>query len=151
MDAQQPSTGTSLVDRAAVEQRLIFRNTMRIIPGHLDDYRRAIIEAVEFAEAHAPQVMVDVFIDDEALTATSFQIYADSDAVLRHWRLSDPYIAEVMRHCTVAAFEAFGDPSDEVRRGLSSMPGLLDTLLPRLVGYLKSDQGPGVEEAGPGA
>jgi hypothetical protein len=127
-----------LIDRAALDQRLIFRNTMRITPGHLDEYRLAIIDAVEFAEAHAPQVMVDVFIDVDALTATSFQIYADSDAVLRHWQLSDPYIAEVMRHCTVAAFEVFGHPSDEVRAGLGSTTDLPATTLPRLVGYLNT-------------
>ena len=63
------------------DRRLIFRNTMKITPGHADQFRQAIVDAVEFAEAQAPQVMVDVFIDEAEQTATSFQIYADSDAV----------------------------------------------------------------------
>ena len=71
MSAQQPD------DRGANGERLIFRNTMKITPGHLDEYRKAIVEAVEFAEQHAPQLMVDVFIDEQQLTATSFQIYPD--------------------------------------------------------------------------
>ena len=76
--------------------------------------------------------------DEGELTATSFQIYADSDAVLRHWKLSDPYIAEVMKHCTVAAFEVFGNPSEEVRAGFGSMDDMAVTIHPRLVGYLKA-------------
>jgi len=124
-------------DRGANGERLIFRNTMKITPGHLDEYRKAIVEAVEFAEHHAPQLMVDVFIDEEHLTATSFQIYADSAAVLRHWELSDPYIANVMKHCKVVAFEAFGEPSDDVRAGLGRTPEMPVKVLPRLTGYLK--------------
>jgi hypothetical protein len=116
--------------------RLLFRNTMSILPGHLDDFRQAIVRAVDFAEDNAPQLMVDVFIDEAELTATSFQLYADSDAVLRHWQLSDPYINDVMQHCTVARFEVFGEPSDAVRAGLGEMPDLPVTVTPRLVGYL---------------
>lgn len=118
------------------ERRLIFRNTMRITPGHTDDYRRAIEDAVSFAEQHAPQLMVDVFIDDQEGTATSFQIYADSDDVLTHWKLSDPYIAEVMKHCSVDRFEVFGSPSDEVRAGVGRVSGMEVTINPRLTGYL---------------
>jgi hypothetical protein len=123
---------------AAGETRLLFRNTMAITPGHHEEFRRAIVAAVTFAEAHAPQVMVDVFIDEDEGTATSFQIYADSDAVLRHWELSDPYIEEVMKHCEVARFEVFGDPSAEVRAGFGRMSGMNTTIRPRLVGYLST-------------
>ena len=122
-----------------VETRLLFRNTMRITPGHEEEFRAAIGDAVAFAEEHAPQLMVDVFVDEAHGTATSFQLYADSESVQRHWELSDPYIADVMRHCTVVAFEVFGEPSDEVRAGLGATPDLPVTVLPRLVGYLKGD------------
>jgi hypothetical protein len=118
-------------------RRLIFRNTMKITPGQSHEFRRAIEAAVDFAEQHAPQIMVDVFIDEEHQTATSFQVYADSDAVLQHWKLSDPYIANVMEHCTVARFEVFGSPSQEVRDGLGRMSGVAVTTQPRLTGYLK--------------
>lgn len=121
-----------------MDPRLLFRNTMRITPGHADAFRRAIEDAVDFAEQHAPQTMVDVFIDDEHETATSFQIYPDSDAVLRHWELSDPYIAKVMEHCTIAKFEVFGSPSDEVRDGFARLEGVAVTMQRRVTGYLKS-------------
>lgn len=142
MSAQQ----TSSSDRVALDQRLIFRNTMKITPGHLEEYRQAILDAVSFAESHAPQFMVDVFIDEDELTATSFQIYADSNAVLRHWELSDPYIAKVMEHCTVAKLDVFGEPSDEVRAGFDRTPNMSVTVSPRLIGYLKS----GPDRAGSG-
>lgn len=124
----------------ADSRRLIFRNTMQIEPGHSAEFERAIRDAVDFAERHAPQIMVDVFIDEEHHTATSFQIYPDSDAVLRHWTLSDPYIGAVMEHCTVARFEVFGSPSEEVREGLGQMSGIAAQPQPRLTGYLKVDR-----------
>jgi hypothetical protein len=129
----------SATSRAAgttsTSDRLIFRNTMRINPGEVQAYREAIEAAVAFAEEHAPQVLVDVFIDEEAGTATSFQIYADSEAVLRHWELSDPYIAAVMEHCTVERFEVFGSPSAAVLEGMGATSGVEAAFTPRLTGY----------------
>ncbi len=120
---------------ATTSDRLLFRNTMRITPGHLEEFRAAIDAAVRFAEQHAPQLLVDVFIADDGQTATSFQLYPDSASVLRHWELSDPYIAEVMRHCRVDRFEVFGEPSDSVLDGLGRASGVATQLSARLVGY----------------
>ena len=61
---------------------------------------------------------VQAFVDGEAREAHSFQLYPDSEAVLAHWRLSDPYIQEVMEHCTVERLELYGDPSPVVAAGL---------------------------------
>jgi hypothetical protein len=102
---------------------LLFRNTMRVTDGHLDAFRRAIARAVGFAREHGPQLMVEVFIDEERMLAYSFQLYRDSDAVRLHQKLSDPYIREVMDHCTVEYFEVFGDPDDEVRASLKTPDG----------------------------
>ncbi|WP_148589896.1 hypothetical protein [Streptomyces sp. WAC01526] len=97
---------------------LIFRNTMRITNGHLDGFREAIAKAVEFAEQHGPQLMVETFVDEQRMLAHSLQIYRDSDAVRLHWKLADPYIQEVMEHCRVEHFEVFGEPDADVRAGL---------------------------------
>ncbi|MFD3530763.1 hypothetical protein [Streptomyces sp. NPDC058664] len=80
---------------------LLFRNTMRITEGHLEGFREAIAKAVDFAEPHGPQLMVQTFLDEERMLAHSFQLYRDSDAVRLHWKLADPYIQEVMEHCRV--------------------------------------------------
>lgn len=114
--------------------RVLFRNTMRITPGHLVPFTAAIGDAVRFVEEHGPQLLVDVFIDEEQLEATSFQLYADSDAVLRHWELSEPYIADVMRHAEVKRFEVFGHPSEEVVAGLQAS-GIEVSFSARLTGY----------------
>jgi hypothetical protein len=125
------------VEGDRMDTRLLFRNTMRITPGHTEAFREAILAAVAFAEEHGPQLMVDVFIDEEQQTATSFQLYPDSAAVLRHWQLSDPYIADVMAHCRVERFEVFGEPSADVRAGFGGINDMDVTIHPRLTGYLK--------------
>lgn len=96
--------------RSTRSEPLLLRNTMRVTEGHLNEFKQAIDHAVEFVEQHGPQLMVQVFIDDEQLLAHSFQLYPDSAAILRHWSLSDPYIRDVMRHCTVERLEMYGEP-----------------------------------------
>lgn len=40
--------------------------------------------------------------------------HPDSAAILKHWRLTDPYIAKVMDHCEVVEFQIHGEPSAKV-------------------------------------
>lgn len=120
------------------DEMILFRNTMQITEGHLHDFKRAIIEAVEFVEENGPQLMVQTFIDEQRMLAVSYQLYRDSGAVLEHWRLADPYIAKVMEHCVVAEFQIHGEPSAAV---LERMRPMLDdgraTLTPRLAGFVR--------------
>lgn len=121
---------------------LLFRNTMRITDGHLDDFKKAIAEAVQFAEENAPQLMVEVFLDEVNMVAHSIQLYRDTDAVRLHWKLSDPYIRAVMEHCTVQTFELFGQPDDDVLQELRTSLGdtLSGDLAPRFTGFLRPGQ-----------
>lgn len=116
---------------------ILFRNTMCITDGHLDGFRHAIAQAVAFAQEHGPQLMVEVFIDEERMLAHSFQLYRDSDAIRTHWRLSDPYIREVMEHCTVQHFEIFGEPDHDIVAALKTPDGesFSFTISPRLAGF----------------
>ncbi|WP_418961155.1 hypothetical protein [Streptomyces tritici] len=118
---------------------LLFRNTMRITDGHLEDFREAIARAVAFAQEHGPQLMVQTFVDEERMLAHSFQLYRDSDAVRTHWRLADPYIQEVMKHCEVERFEVFGEPDADVAAGVRSALGEGEavTFHPRLAGFVR--------------
>ncbi|MDA3626944.1 hypothetical protein OU415_15980 [Saccharopolyspora sp. WRP15-2] len=97
---------------------ILFRNLMQIADGHLEEFKAAVRAAVDFACEHGPQLLVEVFIDEDRMECTSFQLYRDSDAVLRHWELADPHIQAVMEHCTVKDFAVFGDPDARVRAGL---------------------------------
>ncbi|QFG22055.1 hypothetical protein [Actinomadura sp. WMMB 499] len=124
------------------ETILLFRNTMRITDGHLDEFRDAIARAVEFAERHGPQLMVQTFVDEERMLAHSFQLYRDSDAVRRHWELADPYIQDVMEHCRVEHFEVFGEPDAGVAAGLrSSLGDRMPAFPPRAAGFLRFGTG----------
>ncbi|OLT46968.1 hypothetical protein BJF85_00460 [Saccharomonospora sp. CUA-673] len=118
---------------------ILFRNTMRITDGHLEEFRDAVRRAVEFVEAHGPQLMVDVFVDEERMVAHSYQLYRDSDAIREHWQLSDPYIRGVMEHCAVESFEVHGDPDDDIRAGLRPMAegGVPLTITGRTVGFAR--------------
>ncbi|MGH4008728.1 MAG: hypothetical protein ACRDTH_11340 [Pseudonocardiaceae bacterium] len=114
---------------------------MRITDGHLAGFKGAIREAVEFVEQHGPQLMVQTFIDEQQMLAYSLQLYRDSESVLVHWRLSDPYISKVMEHCTVEKFDVYGQPSEEVRERLNQLGESLTTVTPRLVGFVRLPSG----------
>lgn len=114
---------------------ILFHNTMRIRDGHREQFDEAVRRAVAFVETHGPQLMVQVFVDEERGEAHSFQLYPDSDAVLAHWSMSDPYIAEVMEHCTVGSFETYGVMSDAVLEGLRTGIAGGATVRPPLTGF----------------
>lgn len=118
---------------------LLFHNTMRITDGHLESFRDAVVRAVEFVRQHGPQLMVETFVDTERLLAHSFQLYRDSDAVRLHWKLADPYIQEVMKHCQVERFEVFGAPDADVVAGVRSALGeqCALTFSPRIAGFVR--------------
>lgn len=121
-------------------QPLLMHNTMRITAGRLAEFMQAVRRAVEYVERHGPQLMVQVFVDEAQEKAHSFQLYPDSAAVLRHWSLSDPYISDVMRHCTVESLDLYGEPDEAVTEGLSSMlaDGVVRLVGPLHVGFVRS-------------
>ncbi|WP_433784360.1 hypothetical protein ACQPX6_29520 [Actinomycetospora sp. CA-101289] len=127
--------------RSSRHAPLLLHNTMRIKEGHLEEFRRAVEQGVAFVEEHGPQLAVQVFIDDEALIAHSFQLYPDSAAIVAHWSLSDPYIREVMEHCTVERLEMYGEPEADVV-GDAFRPDVAGevprTVVPRLIGFVRS-------------
>lgn len=127
---------------------ILFHNTMRITDGHLEAFTAAIQRAVAFVEEHGPQLMVNVYLDEENGLAHSFQLYPDSDAVLAHWKLSDPYIQDVMGHCTVESFETYGEMSDEVLEGLGSSPVGEGQVRPPLAGFIRSERAERLDRAG---
>ncbi|MEV5317998.1 hypothetical protein AB0K92_10100 [Streptomyces sp. NPDC052687] len=120
---------------------LLFRNTMRITDGHLEGFRDAIASAVAFAERHGPQLMVETFVDEERMLAHSFQLYRDSEAVRVHWKLADPYIQDVMKHCRVERFEVFGEPDADVAAGVRAALGeqCEPTFHSRIAGFVRFD------------
>ncbi|WP_454695135.1 hypothetical protein [Achromobacter aegrifaciens] len=117
---------------------ILLRNTMAFDRAHADEFRQAIEDAVRFAQENAPQLMVQVFWDLDQGLCYSFQLYADSEAILRHWEVSDPHIAAVMKHCVVKQMEVYGSPNQAVRNGILAAVGSDKvTITPELVGYYR--------------
>lgn len=117
---------------------ILLRNTMAFDQQHAAKSKKAIVDAVEFANKHAPQLMVQTFIDDEKGLCYSFQLYQDSDAILRHWQVSDQNIAEVMKYCVVRSMEVYGSPSQAVRDGiLGSVSEANVSFTPELASFLR--------------
>ncbi len=117
---------------------ILLRNTMAFDRQHAAEFKRAIVNAVEFASKHAPQLMVQTYIDDEKGLCYSFQLFQDSDAILRHWQVSDPNIAEVMKYCVIRSMEVYGSPSKAVRDGILGSVGEANvSFTPELVGFFR--------------
>ena len=111
--------------------------TFEIHEGHLDQFKESIAQAVTFAEANGPQLMVEVYLDEQAMRAHSCQIFANSVSILAHWALADPHIQSVMEHCTLKRLDVFGRPSDAVLAGIDPlrMQGVEVTVTPSLRGF----------------
>lgn len=111
--------------------------TFDIHPGKLDAFKESIRKAVDFTRQNGPQLLVDVFIDEKNMRAHSCQIQADSEAILVHWRISDPYINEVMETCSLVRIDVYGNPNEAVLEGMRpiSRDGVEVVTTPRFVGY----------------
>lgn len=132
------------MDIERLDQPILLRNTLAYEAAHANAFEHAVREAVLFAKKHAPQLLVEVFIDRVNHRCYSFQLYANSGAILRHWQVSDPHITEVMRYCTVQSLEVYGSPSEAVRDGMLRAVGREKiTFVPSLVGFHRLGQSGG--------
>jgi hypothetical protein len=127
-----------MATETAGQSPVLMQNTMKIADGRMEEYQAAIRRAVDFVEEHGPQLMVRVFIDEPRMQAHSFQLYRDCDAIRAHWRMSEPYIADVMEHCSVESLVVYGDPDEDVRTALSpdSTPFPV-RIIPLFTGFLR--------------
>lgn len=117
---------------------ILLRNTIAFDRQRAAEFKQAIHNAVEFANKHAPQLMVQVYIDDEQVLCYSFQLFQDSEAILRHWKISDPNITEIMKYCVVRSMEVYGSPSEAVRDGiLGSIGDATVSFTPEFVGFYR--------------
>ena len=120
-------------------ESILLINTMRIERGKLEDFKVSVKNSLAFVQANGPQLMVQVYVDEENLRAYSFQLYDTSESILTHWRMSDPYIRDVMQHVTVERLDVFGWPDDAVLEGLRpfSEDGVVVTVTPRFAGFAR--------------
>jgi hypothetical protein len=112
-------------------------NTMQIEDGNLEDFKGSVKSSLEFVEANGPQLMVEVYVDEKNMRAYSVQFYRDSESIVSHWRMSDPYIRELMRHSTVKRLDIYGRPSDAVMESIRpfSEDGVTVSVTSRFAGF----------------
>lgn len=120
-----------------MSDRIMQLSTFEILPGRLEAFRESIRKAVAFAEARGPQLLVAVYVDEPGMRAYSCQIQPDSEAILAHWKMSDPYIKGVMDNCNMQRLDMYGEPSDEVIEGIRPLrdQGVEVSVTPGFVGF----------------
>jgi len=93
--------------------------------------------SIEFVETNGPQLLVEVYVDEENMQAYSFQFYPDSESMLFHWQISDPYIRDVMQHSAVKRLDIYGQPNHAVMEGIYSFArnGIIVAVTPYFVGF----------------
>ncbi len=120
-------------------ESILLINTMQVEQGKLEGFKESVKSSLAFVQANGPQLMVEVYVDEENLRAYSVQFYGDSESILSHWRMSDPYIRDVMQHATVKRLDVYGRPNDAVMEGLRpfSEDGVVVTVTPRFAGFAR--------------
>ena len=102
---------------------IVFITTMEIHEGKLQEFQESMKKATAFLEANGPQLMAEVYIDIERMMAHVIQIHRDSESILSHWQMADPYQQEVMQHITTTRVEIYGQPNDAVMEGMQRLSG----------------------------
>jgi hypothetical protein len=122
-----------------MSESIMLINTMQIEQGKLEDFKESVKNSLAFVEANGSQLMVEVYVDEKNLQAYSFQFYRDSESILSHWQMSDPYIRDVMQHITVKRLDIYGQPDDAVMEGVRpfSQDGVIVTVTPHFAGFTR--------------
>ncbi|MGF1568852.1 MAG: hypothetical protein ACFCVD_12400 [Nodosilinea sp.] len=118
-------------------ESILLINTMQIHQRELENFKESVKRSIEFVETNGSQLLVEVYVDEENLRAYSFQVYPDSESMLFHWQISDPYIRDVMQHSAVKRLDIYGQPNPAVMEGISSFVrnGIIVSITPHFVGF----------------
>lgn len=124
--------------------RIIFITTNQIQEGALEKVKDATKRSTEFFKANGPQLMAEVFIDESKLRFIGIQVHRDSESILTHWQISDPYMQDVMQYITTTHVDIFGQPNEAVMEGMKgfSSQGTIISVIPRFAGFSRF---PGME------
>ena len=117
--------------------RIIFITTNQIQTGALEKVKKAARKSTEFYEANGPQLMAEVFIDESELRLIGIQVHRDSESILTHWQISDPYMQDVMQYITTTRVDIYGQPNEAVMEGMRrlSSQGTVISVTPRFAGF----------------
>jgi hypothetical protein len=116
---------------------IVFVTTFEIHEGKLNAFKEGARRSMEFIEANGPQVMAGVYLDEANLRAHGVQIHRDSESILKHFQLADPYMKDVMPHITTRRVDFYGQPGEAVMQVAQKIAsgGAVLTVTPRFAGF----------------
>jgi len=116
---------------------LVFITTFQIENGALEKFKEAARRSTDFLEANGSHLMAEVCIDEKEMRAHGVQVHRDSESILTHWQLADPYMRDVMQYITTTRVDIYGQPNEAVIDGMRrlSSPGVVISVTPRFVGF----------------
>ena len=62
--------------------------------------------------------MAEICIDENEMRAHGVQVHRDSESILKHWKLADPYMRDVMQYITTTRVDIYGQPNKAVMEGM---------------------------------
>ena len=115
---------------------ILFIATSQIQDGTLKKFKEAVRKTIAFLEANGPQLLGEVCIDEKEMRAYTIQVHRDSESILAHWQLSDPYRRDVMQYITTTRIDIYGQPNEAVMEGMRqlSAQGAVLSVTPRFAG-----------------
>ena len=93
---------------------IVFVTINQIESGALEKCKDAFRKSIDFLETNGPQLMLEVYIDENEMRAYGLQVHRDSDSILAHWQLADPYMRDVMQYLTTTRVDIYGQPNEAV-------------------------------------
>ena len=116
---------------------IVFITTFQIENGALEKFKEAVRKSMDFLETNGPQLMAEVCIDEKVMRAHGIQVHRDSESILSHWQLADPYMRDVMQYITTTRVDIYGQPNEAVMEGMRrlSSEGAVLSVTPRFAGF----------------
>ncbi|MEX2143079.1 MAG: hypothetical protein WD740_00670 [Anaerolineales bacterium] len=116
---------------------IVFITTFQIEKGALEKFKEAAQKSTDFLEANGPQLLAEVCIDENEMRAHGVQIHRDSESILTHWQLADPYMRDVMQYITTTSVEIYGQPNEAVIEGMRQRVSqwAVISITPQFVGF----------------
>ena len=116
---------------------ILFIATSQIHEGALEKFKDAVKKTIDFLEANGPQLLGEVCINEAEMRAYTIQLHRDSESILTHWQLADPYQRDVMQYMTTTRVDLYGEPNETVMEGMRRLAseGAVLSVAPLFAGF----------------
>lgn len=90
----------------------------KIHPGKTDEFKRLSTNCMQLARANdAGTLRYDIFLNDDETEAVVYEEYESSDAAVKHFENMGDNAEAIFKIVNMEG-ETWGEPSDELRKGL---------------------------------